>query len=75
MNIYFFPSKAINQNDRTARTFGIHFNLRLSFFLQWIQCDVRKLDYDVLGKFAVVMADPPWDIHMEVNDCIPACLF
>ena len=20
----------------------------------------------VLGKFAVVMADPPWDIHMEV---------
>jgi len=33
---------------------------------QWIQCDVRKLDYDVLGKFAVVMADPPWDIHMEL---------
>ena len=21
----------------------------------------------MLGKFAVVMADPPWDIHMEVN--------
>ena len=20
----------------------------------------------VLGKFAVVMADPPWDIHMEL---------
>jgi len=20
----------------------------------------------VLGKFSVVMADPPWDIHMEV---------
>lgn len=21
---------------------------------------------EVLGKFAVVMADPPWDIHMEL---------
>ena len=24
----------------------------------------------VLGKFAVVMADPPWDIHMEVQTFI-----
>lgn len=34
--------------------------------LQWIQCDVRCLDMSVLGKFSVVMADPPWDIHMEL---------
>ncbi|XP_073847261.1 methyltransferase like 3 [Musca autumnalis] len=33
---------------------------------QWIQCDLRYLDMTVLGKFAVVMADPPWDIHMEL---------
>ncbi|XP_033125351.1 N6-adenosine-methyltransferase catalytic subunit-like [Anneissia japonica] len=33
---------------------------------QWVQCDVRSLDMDVLGKFAVIMADPPWDIHMEL---------
>lgn len=33
---------------------------------QWIQCDVRYLDFEVLGKFSVVMADPPWDIHMEL---------
>uniref|UniRef100_A0A182R4Y4 mRNA m(6)A methyltransferase n=1 Tax=Anopheles funestus TaxID=62324 RepID=A0A182R4Y4_ANOFN len=33
---------------------------------QWIQCDLRFLDMTVLGKFAVVMADPPWDIHMEL---------
>ena len=33
---------------------------------QWIQCDVRKLDMSILGKFAVIMADPPWDIHMEL---------
>ncbi|XP_063690845.1 N6-adenosine-methyltransferase subunit METTL3-like [Bolinopsis microptera] len=33
---------------------------------QWIQCDIRKLDKDVIGKFTVIMADPPWDIHMEL---------
>lgn len=41
---------------------------RGSFFfsLQWICCDIRYLDVSILGKFAVVMADPPWDIHMEL---------
>ncbi|KAF4522221.1 hypothetical protein B566_EDAN007372 [Ephemera danica] len=33
---------------------------------QWVQCDLRYLDMNVLGKFAVIMADPPWDIHMEL---------
>lgn len=33
---------------------------------QWVQCDIRSLDLAVLGKFSVVMADPPWDIHMEL---------
>lgn len=33
---------------------------------QWINCDIRFLDVSILGKFAVVMADPPWDIHMEL---------
>ncbi|KAK3086318.1 hypothetical protein FSP39_016781 [Pinctada imbricata] len=33
---------------------------------QWIQCDLRHFDMKVLGKCAVVMADPPWDIHMEL---------
>lgn len=28
---------------------------------QWLHCDLRKLDVTVLGKFAVIMADPPWD--------------
>ncbi len=36
------------------------------FISQWIQCDLRYLDFSVIGKFSVVMADPPWDIHMEV---------
>lgn len=33
---------------------------------QWIQCDLRSLDMNILGKFSVIMADPPWDIHMEL---------
>ena len=33
---------------------------------QWIQCDLRKLNLAVLGKFSVIMADPSWDIHMEL---------
>eukprot|EP01062_Namystynia_karyoxenos_P022477 TRINITY_DN1863_c0_g2_i1.p1 TRINITY_DN1863_c0_g2~~TRINITY_DN1863_c0_g2_i1.p1 ORF type:complete len:731 (+),score=273.52 TRINITY_DN1863_c0_g2_i1:70-2193(+) len=33
---------------------------------QWIQCDIRKFDLRVLGKFQVIMADPPWDINMAL---------
>ncbi|KAH8106258.1 MT-A70-domain-containing protein [Cristinia sonorae] len=33
---------------------------------QWINCDMRRFDYSVLGKFHVIMADPPWDIHMSL---------
>ncbi|GBE79234.1 MT-A70-domain-containing protein [Sparassis crispa] len=33
---------------------------------QWLNCDLRRFDYSVLGKFHVIMADPPWDIHMSL---------
>ena len=33
---------------------------------QWINCDLRVLDYSVLGKFDAIMLDPPWDIHMNL---------
>jgi mRNA (2'-O-methyladenosine-N6-)-methyltransferase len=33
---------------------------------QWISCDVRRLDLRVLGKFGILMIDPPWDIHMTL---------
>lgn len=33
---------------------------------QWINCDMRYFDTTTIGKFAVIMADPPWDIHMEL---------
>nr|XP_020466993.1 N6-adenosine-methyltransferase 70 kDa subunit [Monopterus albus] len=41
-------------------------NVGKLFPAQWICCDIRYLDVSILGKFAVVMADPPWDIHMEL---------
>ncbi|TNN71953.1 N6-adenosine-methyltransferase subunit METTL3 [Liparis tanakae] len=41
-------------------------NVGKLFPSQWINCDIRFLDVSILGKFAVVMADPPWDIHMEL---------
>ncbi|ORX38604.1 mRNA methyltransferase [Kockovaella imperatae] len=33
---------------------------------QWINCDIRSFDYSVLGQFQVIVADPPWDIHMSL---------
>ncbi|KAJ6218290.1 hypothetical protein RDWZM_009447 [Blomia tropicalis] len=39
---------------------------RVLFPSQWIRCDLRFFDMSILGKFSVVMADPPWDIHMEL---------
>eukprot|EP00238_Polyblepharides_amylifera_P000659 CAMPEP_0196572030 /NCGR_PEP_ID=MMETSP1081-20130531/2153_1 /TAXON_ID=36882 /ORGANISM="Pyramimonas amylifera, Strain CCMP720" /LENGTH=342 /DNA_ID=CAMNT_0041889205 /DNA_START=28 /DNA_END=1056 /DNA_ORIENTATION=+ len=33
---------------------------------QWVNCDVRNYDYSTLGKFGVIMADPPWAIHMDL---------
>ncbi|XP_056170830.1 putative N6-adenosine-methyltransferase MT-A70-like isoform X2 [Syzygium oleosum] len=33
---------------------------------QWINCDIGNFRIDVIGQFGVIMADPPWDIHMEL---------
>eukprot|EP00933_Yihiella_yeosuensis_P077613 TRINITY_DN8823_c0_g1_i1.p1 TRINITY_DN8823_c0_g1~~TRINITY_DN8823_c0_g1_i1.p1 ORF type:complete len:704 (+),score=119.74 TRINITY_DN8823_c0_g1_i1:68-2179(+) len=34
---------------------------------QWVQCDLRKFPLEIFkGRIDVVMADPPWDIHMEL---------
>ena len=33
---------------------------------QWIKCDVRKFDFKILGKFSAVIADPAWNIHMNL---------
>lgn len=35
---------------------------------QWINCDITKLDFATLGDdFGVVIADPSWTIHMNLN--------
>ena len=33
---------------------------------QWIKCDIRKFDFRILGKFSCVIADPAWNIHMNL---------
>ncbi|KAJ3759019.1 MT-A70-domain-containing protein [Lentinula raphanica] len=33
---------------------------------QWINCDLRKFDLSLLGQFHIILADPPWDIHMSL---------
>jgi len=34
---------------------------------QWVHCDMRKFPLGIFkGLISVVMADPPWDIHMEL---------
>jgi N6-adenosine-specific RNA methylase IME4 len=34
---------------------------------QWVQCDLRRFPLTIFnGQIDVVMADPPWDIHMEL---------
>ncbi|CAE8638148.1 unnamed protein product [Polarella glacialis] len=34
---------------------------------QWVQCDLRTFPLGIFkGQIDVVMADPPWDIHMEL---------
>ncbi|KAF8072435.1 N6-adenosine-methyltransferase MT-A70-like protein [Scenedesmus sp. PABB004] len=33
---------------------------------QWINCDIRNFEFPLLGKFGVIMTDPPWEIHQDV---------
>ncbi|ODO06699.1 hypothetical protein I350_04057 [Cryptococcus amylolentus CBS 6273] len=33
---------------------------------QWVNCDLRRFDYSLLGQFQVIVADPAWDIHMSL---------
>merc|ERR1719375_1261217 len=34
---------------------------------QWVQCDLKRFPLNIFnGLISVVMADPPWDIHMEL---------
>ncbi|PFH37441.1 putative methyltransferase MTA70 [Besnoitia besnoiti] len=40
---------------------------RTEYPAQWIRCDIRTFDFSIFRKLIrVVMADPPWDIHMDL---------
>lgn len=40
---------------------------------QQISCDVRSFDMTLLGKFGVIMADPPWQVRPPCM-CTLGCL-
>ncbi|XP_038069097.1 N6-adenosine-methyltransferase subunit METTL3-like [Patiria miniata] len=62
-----YPSKPDNNQQILGAPRGVRSNSNVTMIpAQWIQCDLRSLDKSILGKFAVIMADPPWDIHMEL---------
>lgn len=56
----------VSKGESSSLCTAQHCFLTYNYF-QWVQCDMRYLDLEVLGKFSVIMADPPWDIHMEVS--------
>ena len=33
---------------------------------QWLKIDIRTFNMKVLGKFGVIMSDPPWEIHQDL---------
>ncbi len=51
---------AINQKTGGDDPFAQHYESQL------INCDIRTFPMPCLGKFPIIMADPPWDIHMEL---------
>lgn len=61
----------INENIRIwdfTRGESICSYLKCELPAQWINCDLMKIDFDVFGNdFGVVIADPSWTIHMNLN--------
>jgi len=33
---------------------------------QWLNVDLRNIDLNIFGKYDIIHADPPWDIHMDL---------
>mgnify|MGYP001174365600 CR=1 FL=1 len=53
-----FSRQAANRPD--SNIFTRHYES------QFVNCDIRNFPMEVLGKYPVIMADPPWDIHMQL---------
>mmetsp|Transcript_112796 Transcript_112796/g.177465 ORF Transcript_112796/g.177465 Transcript_112796/m.177465 type:complete len:468 (+) Transcript_112796:1-1404(+) len=57
-----------NRGTDTKRINSLEVGMQgLEIPAQWVQCDIRKFPLNIFnGLIDVVMADPPWDIHMEL---------
>ena len=64
------PRSVLGDGFRTAQIRqGPRLTLRTLQALppQWVNADLRDFDVTTLGKFDVLVADPPWAIHQEVR--------
>lgn len=44
--------------------------MRVTLPPQWITCNLKDIALPVFGDFAAIIADPPWDIHMNSQKLI-----
>lgn len=69
----FYP-KGFNSKKKVDKISTNEYNFNESFTEpnrkvlppQWINCDVRYIPFPILGKFAAIVSDPAWDIHMSL---------
>lgn len=77
------PNGNIDEDSKMRELFEIKENIRIWDFTrgesacdylncelppQWINCDLMSIDFEVFGNdFGVVIADPSWTIHMNLN--------
>lgn len=68
------PSQAGAESSKSQELLALDYTigechdtmLRKELPAQWINCDVRYLPFSILGKFAAIISDPAWDIHMSL---------
>ncbi|CAD2084656.1 mRNA (N6-adenosine)-methyltransferase, putative [Plasmodium vinckei brucechwatti] len=60
-------SKKKNNYKNTESFYTIKYDDNHTYEPQWIRCDLRNFDLSIFNQYvSVVMADPPWDIHMDL---------
>lgn len=66
--LFFFFGRYSCRGSESAHTIGTVMLAPVEELpAQWISCDIRKFDWTIFrGKVKIVMADPPWDIHMDL---------
>lgn len=60
------PMKNFDSNEINSSQYGFSIDDQEKVPAQWICCDLRLFDLRVIGRFDVLMCDPPWDIHMSL---------